>query len=187
MASLTGAKKQYRGKKAPGQHELQHCINESNVKETLKLIPKDVKIIGAKIEVGGMPHTHFAVVSNKMRLYGVERIKSYDKNLAAFLVFDRITPKKLLENINKVAKEIGTDPDKAYFRYLTLQYGDVVGRFERTKKSIMMEEDRRKKLTVLGLTEGKGRVSELLAKVGTTAYRCDIQTIEAKIVLCSKA
>jgi hypothetical protein len=187
MASLTGNVKQYKGNKKAGEHELQHCINESNVKEVLKLLPKDIEIIGAKVEIGGMPHTHFAVVSNKMRLLGVERIKSYDKNLAAFLVFDKVKPKALLANILAVAREIGTDPDKAYFRYLTLQYKDVAGKFDRTKKSINLDEDRRKKLTVLGLTEGKGRVSQLLARIGTTAYRCDIQTVETKIVLCSKA
>jgi len=187
MGNVTGAKKQYRGAKSPGQHELQHCINESNVKEVLKLVPKDVRIIGAKVEIGGMPHTHFAVVPNRLRMCGVERIKAYDNNRAAFLVFDKITAKQILDNIKIVAKEIGADPDKAYFRYLTLQYHDVAGKFERTKKSIMLEEDRRRKLTVLGLTEGKGRVSQLLSKIGTTAYRCDIQTIESRIVLCSKA
>jgi hypothetical protein len=181
----TGAKKLADEKQ--GRTVTQYCIDGILVHEVLNQINSDIKIIGAQVMVGKGFSKHKVAISNRLKRLGVSSLRAHLPAQEASVVFDETTKEAIQKNIEGVAKEIGADPDKAYFKYITLDNGTCKGKFERTSKEIKpYDEDLRRKLIVLGLTDADGKVSSLIADLGAKKYECKIHFEEVRTIICSK-
>lgn len=170
---------------------IQHCIDGYFVDEVLKSIPKGVTIIGCSIRFGMPMKRKKVVVPRKLRASGVSSMYQIQPTLEADITLDQVTKKQIREAIAVVAEHIGVDESQAQFAYITLTNGDGTGKFVKTTKEMAAkgedEADLRKKLKVLGLTDGDGRVQSLVSDIGAGAYKCDFEDeIIKKISLCRR-
>lgn len=165
----------------------QFCIDGYLVDEVLNQIPSGVKIIGAKVYLGKSFSKKKCTIPNSLKKLGVQSLYEHVPAQEAIFVFDEIGKSTIKNRIEDVAKYIEADTSKAYFKYITLDNGECKGRFERTTKEIKpYDEDLRKKLVVLGLTDAEGKVTSLIHDLGAKKYECKIQMAEVRTIMCSK-
>lgn len=163
----------------------QFCIDGYMLEEVLKSIPKKVKIIGAEVEVGTTLGSRKIPVPNAARRVGVQRLSQTVPKRRAFLVFDEVAPDVIIESTKKACKHLDIDYKTAQFREIKLQYKGAVGIFTRTTKEIKpYSEDLRKKLKVLGLRLGQGKVSDLISALGAKKYYCDFHEEIVRVAIC---
>jgi hypothetical protein len=165
----------------------QFCIDGFLVNDVLRQIPNDVKIIGAKVYVGKSFSKKKQNIPTSLKKMGVISLYEHIPAQEAILVFDETTKKTILEKVADVCKFIDGDPAKAYVKYITLDNGASVGKFERCTKEIKpYDEDLRKKLVVLGLTDAEGKIQTLIRDLGAKKYECKIQMTEVRTIMCSQ-
>jgi hypothetical protein len=165
----------------------QFCIDGYLVDEVLKGLNGGIEIIGAKVFLGKAFSKHKIPIPNALKRMGVQSLREHRPDQEAMLVFDKTNKKSILEKVADVAKYIDTDAANAYFKYITLSNGHATGKFERTTKEIKpYDEDLRRKLTVLGLTDADGKISTLIQQLGAKKFECQISTEERRVIVCSK-
>lgn len=164
----------------------QFCIDGVLVDEVLKNL-NGVSIIGAKVYVGKAFSKHKCTIPNSLKKMGVQSMYEHVPAQEAIMVFDNTNKATILEKVAEVCKYIDGDKSKAYFKYLTVSNGESTGKFERCTKEIKpYDEDLRRKLVVLGLTDGDGKISSLIATLGAKKYECQITMEEKRVIICSK-
>lgn len=167
--------------------ETQFCIDGVLVSEVLEDLSDKVSIIGAKVVVGKGFSKHKVVIPNRLKRWGVQSLQEHEPAQEATLVFDSVSKSTILAKTRQVAHAIGADANKAYFRYLTVGIEGAAGKFVRCTKDMRPhDEDLRKKLVVLGLIEAQGEVKELIAVLHAKPYRCTIETVEVRTIICSR-
>ncbi len=183
---LTGTNKKYQGNGKTGNTLTQFCIDGYLVEEVLGLLPKGIKIFGAKVVVGSGFSKCKTQIPNRLRKYGLQSLRTHIPTYEGDLVFDEVSKQTIKDSINGVCDALNLKNERAYFKYLTLSNGTAVGKFERTTKEIRPDEtDLRKKLTVLGLTDGEGKIQGLIADISAKKYSCKIQEVVVRTVICS--
>ena len=170
---------------------IQHCIDGYHVKEVLDSLSKKVTIIGCRIRFRYPIKRKKVVIPKDLRAVGCSYLQQIQPGLEAEITLDQVTPMQIKRAVKAVAEHIGQDADEAYFSYLTVANGSASAKFVITTKEMEPKgedaADLRKKLKVLGLDEGQGKVQSLLAELHTGVYRCDFETVvEKKIALCRK-
>lgn len=166
---------------------IQHVIDGYTVEEVLKQIPEGIKIIQANVKCFLATGKKRMVVPNKIKSYGVQSIWIGTEIKDVVFVFDKISKTALLNNVKEACIELGIDPKKAYFKYITLTNGEANGRFEHcTKEQTPDETDLRKKLRVLGLVSGTGKVQGLVADLHAKKFHCVIKEEPVKFVMCKR-
>jgi hypothetical protein len=180
---VTGTKKVI---KFGGSTGHQFCIDGFLVEEVLKTVPETLTIIGAEVEVGTNMGSRNIPVTNSLKKLGVSRLTQSVPNKRAFIIFDKTTPKIILSKTKEVCRLLEVDYSRAAFRYITLADDNgSAGQFRRTTKEIKpYSEDQRKKLKVLGLSVGHGKVQDVVAKLGAKKYYCDFQEEIVKVAMC---
>jgi len=170
-----------------GKTGLQFCLDGYLVWEVLKMIPRNVHILGANVELG----THFASrkipTPNALKKLGVSWMRETTPAKSCALVFDEVDRSTLEGNTKKVAEAMDIDYKKAIFRRLLLGNNEANGNFIRCTKEIKPDEtDLRKKLKVMGLREATGKIQGLLADLSAQKYVCDFKIVEYKTAICRK-
>ena len=179
---VTGPKKL---QKFGGKTGHQFCIDGFLVKEVLKQIPANIKIVGAEVEIGTTLSSKRIPVSTELKKLGVKRLSRTMPNKRAFIVFDEVSKEIIIKTTRKVCEKLDINPDRAQISSIVLQYKDAAGKFERTTKEIKpYSEDLRKKLKVLGLKLGHGKVSDLISALNAKKYFCDIHEEIVRIAIC---
>jgi len=165
----------------------QYCLDGVLVNEVLDALPKKVEIIGAQLDINHYSNRKRLPIPNKLKRLGMSMYSEREVDFRGAITFDQTTPETIKRNTRLICKAIGADPSKVTFRYITLRNGKSAGKFQRTKKDITpADNDLRKKTNVLGLTDAEGDVASLIRSVSADAYTCDIQTVETRVVVCSK-
>jgi hypothetical protein len=167
----------------------QFCIDGYTVDEVLSDLPSNVSIIGAQVGVGQSFNKRKMIVPTKLKKLGVASMRATLPTEEASLVFDEVDPKTIRKSIEGVCDIMGVEKNKSWFKYITLATADgsAFGKFERTTKEIRPDEtDLRKKLTVLGLTEGRGKMSNLIRAISANKYECKMQEVSVRTVMCNK-
>jgi hypothetical protein len=165
----------------------QYCIDGYLVDEVLGQLNGKTKIIGAKVYLGKSFSKHKCTIPNALKKMGVHSLYEHTPAQEAIMVFDETTVKTIKDKVADVAKYIDADTEKAYFKYITLDNGQAKGKFERTTKEIKpYDEDLRKKLVVLGLTDAEGKVASLISDLGAKKYECKIEFEEVRTIRCAK-
>lgn len=186
MTNRTGTKK-LAPKSMKDKVATQFCIDGVLVNDVLKQIPSDVKIIGVKVYAGKSYNKHRMAIPNSLKKMGVQTLSEHIPAQEATIVFDETSKKVILKKVADVCKYIDGDATKAYIKYITLDNGSAKGKFERCTKEIKpYDEDLRKKLVVLGLTEAEGKIQSLISDLGAKKYECKIQMTEVRTIMCSK-
>lgn len=163
----------------------QYCIDAVLVDEVLKSLPNNITIIGARVRVGSPFKREKAIVPNKLRRFGCNYMIHSLPSTEAVITVDQVKPSTITTAIKKVAEYIHADPSKATFKYITLSNGTATGKFERTTKDIRLDEkDLRKKANVLGLKEGQGKITSLIADLHAKNFRCSWEEVTVRIVTC---
>jgi len=170
---------------------IQHCIDGYFVDEILKGLPAGIKIIGCGIRFGMPMKRKKVVVPKKLREVGTLSLNQIQPTLEASIVLDEVNKKQVKHSVQTVADYCGVDAGLAQFDYITLTNGDGTGKFVKCTKEMEAKgedaADLRKKLKVLGLTVGEGRVQSLVADVNAGAYKCDFQDeIVKRVSLCRR-
>lgn len=179
---ITGASKVI---KYGGKTGHQFCIDGYLVDEVLKQVPSGIEISGAKVEIGTNLGTRSLPVHNSLKRLGVQKIHESLPNKRAFLVFDHVNKSEISSATKKACEALNLDYKKAQFEYLLLQNKDGSGRFTRVTKEIRPHsEDYRRKLKVLGLTHGSGRVQDLISELGAKKYFCEFREEVVKLAIC---
>ncbi|MHA2047111.1 MAG: hypothetical protein ACW99G_20155 [Candidatus Thorarchaeota archaeon] len=182
----TGAKKLV-PKSMKNKVATQFCIDGYLVNDVLNQVPGDVTINGAKVYVGKSFSKSKQSIPTSLKKMGVQSLYEHVPAQEAILVFDEVNKKTIKTKVADVCKYIDGDPDKAYFKYIVLDNGESKGKFERCTKEIKpYDEDLRKKLVVLGLTDAEGKVQSLIRDLGAKKYECKIQVEEVRTITCSK-
>ena len=186
MANITGAKK-LAPKSMKNKTATQFCIDGYLVNDVLKGIPSDVNIVGAKVYAGKSFSKKRQPIPNSLKKMGVQSLYEHIPAQEAIIVFDETNKKTILEKVADVCKYIDGDPEKAYIKYITLDNGSSVGKFERCTKEIKpYDEDLRRKLVVLGLTDAEGKIQSLIRDLGAKKFECKIQMTEVRTIMCSQ-
>jgi len=191
MTSRTGAKKLARNSLGNMTESIEHGITDVHCFKVLDYIPNDVQITGGRIIIG-TTHNRVTVETPRAleKKHGSMYIRASVPCMEAEASFNTVRTKaEIRAMIKDVAAYVDYDPEKAYFRFLTLTTKDkdgkeIVGRFMKSTKDIPDKEDLRRKTNILGLKEGKGHVAELLKKVTAKAYLCSKTTVPIEIVTC---
>lgn len=183
---ITGTNKAYKGNGKHGQTLTQFCIDGYLVEEVLGMLPKNIKIFGAKVVVGTGFSKHKTQIPNRLKKFGLQSLRTHIPSYEGDLVFDEVSRKSIKDSIKGVCEALNLKEEKAYFKYITLSNGTANGKFERTTKEIRPDEtDMRKKLTVLGLTDAEGKIQGLVADISAKKYHCKIQEVTSRTVICS--
>lgn len=169
------------------KNEHQFVIDGFLIEEVLKQIPSNIKILQAYVCLIKRGVEKRMVVSNHLRKLGVTTINQIDYTNKATLIFDEITREIIINNVKKVCQELNFDYEKAYFGYIVLSNGEATGKFTHTTKEVHPDErDLRKKLRVLGLVLGSGKVQSLVTDLGAKKFTCSIKEEIVKMVMCSR-
>jgi len=164
----------------------QFCLDGYLVSEVLDGLPTGITILGAKVLIGAVHQRHKIVVPNRLKKMGVEKIEESVVSQQATLVFDQVTKTTIKSMVKGVSDSMKIDPAAAFFKYLTLSNGEASGKFEHCTKEIKPDEtDLRKKLRVLGLTDGEGKINTLISALGARKYACEIKMEEVRTIVCS--
>ena len=181
----TGTKKLAKGLKA--KTAAQFCIDGYLVKEVLDGLPTGITILGAKILIGAVHQRRKIIVPTVMKKMGVQKLEESVVSQQATLVFDQTTKPTIKSMVKAVSAKMGVDPDAAFFKYITVKNGEAVGKFEHCTKEIKPDErDLRKKLRVLGLTDGEGKINTLIRDLSAKKYECQIKMEEVRTIVCSQ-
>jgi len=183
--SKIGSKKEFpKLKRGVG---IQFCIDGVLVHEVLKMLPKNIKIYGARVFLKEFGKGNKIVIQNALRRLGVTSIFERRSTKDVSITFDEV-PREIIEhNTKKVCEMIGTNYLKAYFHTITLANKEASAQFSRTTKEIHPDEtDLRKKLIVLGAIEGKGPVHNLFADIGAAEFECSVQEVTVRTAICKK-
>jgi len=179
-------------KKAPKVKDAaQYCIDGVLVEDVLKEIPESINIIGCRIKFGHPLRRQKVVVPKNLQKWGVDYLQQVQPTLEAFITLDATTPGKIRKAIKAVAQEIGIDAARAEFGYIVLSNGDGAGKFVKCTKEMQAKgddaADLRKKLKVLGITDGSGKVQSLIKDLGADKFTCNIEeVVERRIITCSR-
>lgn len=166
----------------------QYCIDGVLIDEVLDSLPKKgITIIGAGIHINHYSNRKRMPIPNKLKRLGVSLLSTRELDVRGAMVFDKTTPVIIKRNVRLACQLLGTTIEKASFEYLTIENGKSTGKFKRTKKDIIpSDNDLRKKTNVLGLIDAQGDVAGLIKSVSADAYKCNIQTIETRVMICTK-
>ena len=167
--------------------EYQFIIDGYLINEVLKQIPTPIKIVQAYVHLIQRGSEHRIAVPNALKKFGVSSIRAHEGGKMASMVFDSISKAALQDNVAKACKALNMPYDKAYFQYIVLSNGESSGKFSHCTKEVRPDEtDQRKKLRVLGLVSGAGKVQGLLADLGAKKFHCSIKEQTIKVVMCSR-
>lgn len=165
----------------------QFVIDGYLVEEVLNQIPAGIKILGASVTLRSFPTTRRIAVPTKLKAMGVARMATMPARDHAWLVFDEVAKSTIIRNTKAVCESMNQSYDKAYFEYLLLSNAEATGKFEHCTKEVRPNEaDQRKKLRVLGLTTGKGKVQGLISELGAKKYKCEIREQSVRLLMCSQ-
>jgi len=166
----------------------QYCIDAVLIDEVLDSLPKTgITIVGASVDINHYSARKRLPIPNKLKRLGVSLLSKRDTDVRCVVVFDKTTPAIIKRNVRLACQTLGASLDKASFGYLTINNGKSAGKFQRTKKDIIpSDNDLRRKTVVLGLIDAEGDVAGLIKSVSADAYKCNIQTIETRVVVCTK-
>jgi len=179
-----------RVKQAPAnmrKEEHQFVIDGYLVNEVLAQLPPSIKILGGCIRISTWEKSGKIIVPNAARKCGVTSMHIRGSNKTAQIVFDSISKEAIKRKLAEACKVLNFPPAGAAFRYLLLSNGkgNVMFRFA-TKEIKPDETDLRKKLKVLGATEGQGQVQSVIADLNAKKYKCVIKEEPVKFVMCYK-
>ena len=167
--------------------EYQFIIDGYLIDEVLKQIPAPVKIIQAYVHLIQRGSEHRIAVPNVLKRLGVTSIRTHESGKMVSMIFDAISKHSLQQNVSKACKALNTPYDKAYFQYIVLGNAEASGKFMHCTKEVRPDEtDQRKKLRVLGLVSGVGKVQGLVAELGAKKFHCSIKEQTIKVVMCSR-
>jgi len=169
--------------------QTQHCIDAYLLDEVLAAIPQNVHILRLYATIGSTLHTRKAPVSNKLRRLGVTsmQVPRLVTSKRVTVLFEGASRNTIKNNCVKIAKEIGCTADEVWVDNCLLSYDNVNALFQRTTKELRPDDtDQRKKLKVLGLKHVNGDTKELLRVLSATSYKCDIQVVPVRTMICSK-
>ena len=172
------------------ESKAQFCLLGTKVEQVLKSI-NGVDVVGARIRFG-MPIKRKKIkVSAKLRELGVKRLSQTMLTSEAEIVYDeRISPSAIRKNVRAIANELDLFYSDASFRTLTVEKDGNVAKFISTTKELLPEgtTDMRRKLKVLGLVSGRGKVNTLVASLGAKKLICEFENVKVKqIALCKMA
>ena len=169
------------------REEHQFVIDGFLIDEVLKQIPPGIKIIQAYVHLIKRDKEQRIAVPNALRKYGITMIRNAGLAKRASMIFDATNKENIKQNISKACIALDMPYQKAYFRYVVLSNADGTVKFEHCTKEIKPDElDQRKKLRVLGATEGSGKVQSLIAALGAKKFRCVIKEEPVKLIMCSR-
>ncbi len=171
---------------AQGRDITQYCIDGYLVDEVLDSLPRDVKIIGAKVRIGQSYSKHKKAVPSRLKKLGVWSLHEHKPAKEAILVFDETTKRIIKANVAKACEAIGETTDKAYFMYITLNTGTTTGKFVHTTKDKNPDDsDLRKKVRVLGLEDTDGNARALITALSAKKYTCRVETQTVRTIVCT--
>lgn len=169
------------------KNEHQFVIEGFLVDEVLSQIPTEIKIIQAYVYLTKRGVDNYITVPNKLRKLGVTSIRQVEPVKTISMRFDVITKGELRKNVAEACKELEIPFSKSYFKYVVLSNGEGAGKFSHCTKEIHPDAaDKRKKLRVLGLIQGQGKVQSLVADLGAKKFMCSIKEESVKLVMCSR-
>ena len=169
------------------KEEHQFVIDGYLVNEVLSHIPPTIKILGARVIVNSMGLRHKVVIPNALRKCGISVITERAPSKECTFTFDATNEQIIRRYVKEGSIKLGLDPNKAYFQYVLLsnEKGNVM--FRHCTKEIRPDEtDLRKKLRVLGATEGTGQTQSVISELNAKKYRCVIKEEPVKFVMCYK-
>ena len=164
----------------------QFCIDGYLVSEVLAGIPEGVSIVGAQVRVGKSFNKYKMVVPNKLKRKGVTAMKTFP-SVEVTVTFDAVAKGTITRIVKEACTILDIEAERAWFKYITLGKDGAAGKFVRCTKEIRPDEtDLRKKLTVLGLVEGTGRISTLISALSAKKYECRMSEVPVRTIICSK-
>lgn len=169
------------------KNEYQFVIDSFLIKDVLKQIPNDIKIIQSQVLVYTQTAKKRVIVPNILKKKGVQYVRELGWAKEVVFVFDKASKELILKNVTDVCEKENLSLDKAYFKYIIFSNGDATARFEHcTKEQRPDETDLRKKLRVLGCVSGTGRVQGLISQLNATKFHCSIKEEVVKMIMCTK-
>lgn len=165
----------------------QFVIDAFFIDEVLSLIPDGINIIQAEIWLYKRDVDNRLMIPNVLKALGVIYMRESGMVKSTKLIFDETTKEQIKRNVQKVATALDMPYSKAYFKSIVLSNADGAGKFEHTTKEIRPDDtDLRKKLRVMGLTSGQGKVQALVAAINAKKFRCTVKQEAVRIVMCSR-
>lgn len=169
------------------KEEHQFVIDGYLVNEVLSQLPPTIKILGAAVLAYSSAPKHKVVVPNTLRKLGIGVIYERSSIKEIKFSFDANSPEAIRRCVKEGCVKLNIDAAKAYFGYLLLSNGKGNVMFRHCTKEIRPDEtDQRKKLRVLGATEGQGQVQSVISDLNAKKYRCVIKEEPVKFVMCYK-
>lgn len=169
------------------KEEHQFVIDGYLIDEVLHQIPPKIKIIQAQVVLMKRGLEQRIAVPNNLRKLGVMRINDIGACKRAFMQFDATSHTHLRDSVKQTCEALQMPYPKSYFKYIVLAIEGAACKFLHCTKEIKPDElDQRKKLRVLGATEGQGRVQSLLAELGAKKFKCTIKEEPVKLIMCSR-
>ena len=165
----------------------QFIIDGYTVEEVLKQIPDGIKILGAKIECYKSGASRKIHISNALRKLGVTYIREFNDGKNIVLNFDETTPSRIKQNVKLACNLENLSYEKAIFKTLLIGNNEATGLFHHCTKEVRPDDtDLRKKMRVLGLISGQGKVHSLIQDIGAKKFHCSFKEETVRIMVCER-
>lgn len=167
--------------------EHQFVIDGYLIEEVLNQIPEGIHILQAQVWLIKRGSDQQITIPIKLRKLGVTTIRQTEPVKRITLRFDACKKGEIRKSVGDVCRELEIPFGKSYFGYIVLSNGEGAGKFKHCTKEIHPDvTDKRKKLRVLGLVSGQGKVQSLVADLGAKKFKCSIKEEAVKLVMCSR-
>lgn len=169
------------------KEEHQFVIDGYLIDEVLRQIPDEIHILSAEVWLIKREPDQQLTISTRLRKLGITRITQSSPFKQVRMGFDAVKKSALRRDVLEACTEFGIPFIKAYFGSIVLSNGTGAGKFKHCTKEIHPDAtDKRKKLRVLGLITGQGKVQGLVTDLGAKKFKCTIKEEAVKMIMCSR-
>ena len=163
----------------------QHCIKSHFFNEVMRL-PATVKIVSIQFEVGFAIKRLSQPVSTLLTNCGVTAVRKSDPSVE---VEGRLTGSRanMVKNIGIICKQLGLKTNTVRVKRMTVQVGESLGVFHRMQKMIPGDDEKVRRMTVLGLVKWTdGKEKSIANACHTNTFKCQYTTQMVRTVLCEE-
>lgn len=169
------------------KEEYQFVIEGFLINDVLNQIPDEIQILQAVVVITKRGTDHRVALSSRMRRLGITYIRQTEPVKTVHIKFDVTRKAEIRKNVTQACMELEVPFQKSFFKYIVLSNKEGAGKFKHCTKEIHPDaSDKRKKLRVMGLVQGQGKVQSLVADLGAKKFKCSIKEEAVKLIMCSR-
>ena len=164
----------------------QWCLKTTYFDEIMAL-PDTVEIEALSFIVGVTMKSHAKQIPATLKKLGVTYLRETAVSLESQGRFENMSRADMIKNITKICNSLGLKYSTVRVRSMNVKVGNDTAIFRITTKAMHPEEDKRKKLKVLGMSSHTGNANNIISAISATKFQCTFDVVPIRTVICSES